>query len=132
MIVTFIIVSYLVFSKPGNYPVTFQHMDKVGHLGSFFALSYLAYYAFKPKWYILTSILTLYAILIEVIQSQLPYRNASVDDVAADLLGVGLFYVCLKIYHMFKYGSKGKAGAQSIKSGELNGKSAQVHSKADN
>ncbi len=77
-------------------------MDKLGHFGMFFGLSYLAYYAFKPRWYYLASILTFYAIMIEVIQSQLPYRSATVADVIADVLGIAFFYVCLLIYNRFK------------------------------
>lgn len=92
LVVAVLVTSYLVFSKP-NYPQTFSHMDKVGHLGSFFALSYLAHYAFKPKWYYLCAALGSYAILIELVQSRLPYRSASVGDVAADFAGIALFYL---------------------------------------
>nr|WP_283104431.1 VanZ family protein [Shewanella inventionis] len=92
LVVAVIVTSYLVFSKP-NYPQSFSHMDKVGHLGSFFALSYLAHYAFKPKWYYLCAALATYALLIELVQSRLPYRSASVGDVAADLGGIALFYL---------------------------------------
>ncbi|MBR9729481.1 VanZ family protein [Shewanella intestini] len=109
LLITFAVVSYLVFSKP-NYPIYFTNMDKLGHAGSFFALSYLAYYAFKPKWYWLASILSLYAMMIEVIQSMLPYRRASIADVAADLAGITFFYLCLMLYSNVKdwYQTKAK------------------------
>jgi len=68
-------------------------MDKVGHLGSFLVLAYLAHYAFKPRWYFLCASLAAYAILIEMIQSRLPYRSASIADVAADFTGIALFYL---------------------------------------
>jgi|TARA_R110000796_G_scaffold127645_10_gene243050 VanZ family protein len=92
LVVAVIVTSYLVFSKP-SYPQTFAHMDKVGHLGSFFALSYLAHYAFKPRWYFLCISLATYAVLIELIQSRLPYRSASAADVIADFFGIALFYL---------------------------------------
>jgi len=92
LLVAVVVTSYLVFSKP-NYPQTFQHMDKVGHLGSFFGLAFLAHYAFKPKWYYLFGVLAGYAILIELVQSRLPYRSASIGDVIADLAGIVLFYL---------------------------------------
>lgn len=92
LLLAVVVISYLVFSKP-NYPQTFAHMDKVGHLGSFFALSFLAHYAFKPKWYYLVAVLAGYAALIELIQSRLPYRSASVADMLADLAGIALFYL---------------------------------------
>jgi|TARA_R110002126_G_scaffold49395_10_gene136855 VanZ family protein len=100
LVVAIIVTSYLVFSKP-SYPQTFAHMDKVGHLGSFFALAYLAHYAFKPRWYFLCSALATYAVLIELIQSRLPYRSASAADVIADLTGIALFY--LVHFSMIKY-----------------------------
>ena len=96
-----LVVSYLVFSKP-NYPVTFNNMDKVGHILSFFGLAFLAYFAFKPKWYWMWSVLTFYAILIEVIQSQIPYRSASVADVVADVFGIGLFYLFLFVFRKYQ------------------------------
>ncbi|MDD8059942.1 VanZ family protein, partial [Shewanella sp. ER-Te-42B-Light] len=34
-----------------------------------------------------------YAILIELVQSRLPYRSASTADVVADFAGIGLFYL---------------------------------------
>jgi|TARA_R110000851_G_scaffold67191_2_gene151531 VanZ family protein len=92
LVVAVIVTSYLVFSKP-NYPQAFANMDKVGHLGSFFALAYLAHYAFKPRWYILCTSLATYAVLIELIQSRLPYRSASAADVIADFVGIALFYL---------------------------------------
>jgi len=33
-------------------------------------------------------------ILIELVQSRLPYRSASVADVIADFAGIALFYFC--------------------------------------
>lgn len=68
-------------------------MDKVGHLGSFFVLTYLAHFAFRPKWYALFGALAGYAVFIEAVQSRLPYRSASVGDVIADFSGVALFYL---------------------------------------
>ncbi|UJF22965.1 VanZ family protein [Shewanella sp. OMA3-2] len=92
LLIAVVVTSYLVFSKP-NYSQSFQHMDKVGHLGSFFGLAFLAHYAFKPKWYYLFGILASYAVLIELVQSRLPYRSASIGDVIADFVGIALFYL---------------------------------------
>jgi len=68
-------------------------MDKVGHLGSFFCLSYLTFLAFKPRWQYLAITLAGYAIFIELVQSTLPYRSASAGDFIADMAGVILFYL---------------------------------------
>lgn len=67
-------------------------MDKIGHLGSFFCLSYLTHLAFKPRWYLLVITLAGYGIFIELVQSTLPYRSASIADFVADMFGVLLFY----------------------------------------
>nr|WP_275974934.1 VanZ family protein [Shewanella gaetbuli] len=92
LLIAIVVISYLVFSKP-NYPQTFEHMDKVGHVGSFFCLAFLAHYAFKPRWYYLFGQLTVYAIFIELVQSRLPYRSASLGDIIADLVGILLFFL---------------------------------------
>ncbi|MCE9686307.1 VanZ family protein [Shewanella sp. AS16] len=89
-----LVISYLVFSRP-NYPQNIPNLDKLGHLGSFFALAYLSYLAFRPRWYLLSLALTGYAVLIELVQSRLPYRSASAADVVADLVGITLFYFLL-------------------------------------
>ncbi|MEZ9596167.1 VanZ family protein [Shewanella sp. 10N.261.52.F9] len=96
--VTLIVVSYLVFSKPNYYPTGIPYFDKMGHVGSFFVLSYLTYLAFKPKWYVLAVILACYAVFIEIVQSQLSYRSASIGDFIADMVGISLFYITHWLY----------------------------------
>lgn len=95
--VAFVVINYLVFSRP-TYSQSIPNLDKMGHLGSFFCLSYLTYLAFRPRWYWLTILLTGYAILIELVQSRLPYRSASIADVLADFIGIALFYFSLWAY----------------------------------
>lgn len=98
---TLILVSYLVFSKPNYYPSGIPNLDKIGHVGSFFMLSYLTYLAFKPKWYLLAIILAGYAIFIEIVQSQLSYRSASFADFIADMVGIFLFYISHWLYNRY-------------------------------
>lgn len=96
-----IIISYLVFSRP-SYPQGIPHLDKVGHLGSFFGLTLLSYLAFRPKWYQIVASLGAYALLIELVQAKLPYRSASTADFIADMLGVTLFYGLLWLYRKYQ------------------------------
>lgn len=100
-----IVVSYLVFSKP-SYPQNIPGMDKVGHVGSFFGLSLLAYVAFKPRWYWLVWATAIYGALIEVVQAYIPYRSSDYHDFIADMCGVLLFYILLSLgrfgYRMLK------------------------------
>nr|WP_211164484.1 VanZ family protein [Shewanella salipaludis] len=95
-----LVISYLVFSRP-NYPQNIPNLDKLGHIGSFFCLAYLSYLAFRPKWYLLSLALSGYAVLIELVQSRLPYRSASTADVVADLVGITLFYFLLWGYRRY-------------------------------
>ncbi|BDM63331.1 teicoplanin resistance protein VanZ [Shewanella sp. NFH-SH190041] len=96
LLAALLVVSYLVFSRPDYPQDVIPNMDKIGHLGSFFLLSWLSYEAFRPRWQILVPTMAVYAVGIEFVQSFLPYRSASVGDVVADMLGVALFYMLLK------------------------------------
>lgn len=102
LIIAILVVSYLVFSKP-NYPQNIPNLDKVGHFGSFFGLSFLVYFAFKPKWYLVAAAMAGYAVFIELVQSRLPYRSASVGDVIADMAGVAAFYFCLWLVNRYRH-----------------------------
>lgn len=93
LVICFILISYLVFSQPNYNPYWIPYFDKLAHFGSFFLLAYLAYFAFKPNYYTLVTILGLYAIAIEVVQSLLPYRSASFGDLIADFIGMLCFYL---------------------------------------
>ena len=97
LLVTLLIISYLVFSRPG-YNQSIPHIDKIGHFGSFFILSALSHLAFRPRWYVLFFGLIAYAGMIEIVQSYLPYRSASWADFAADILGIIGFYLLLLGY----------------------------------
>ena len=96
-----LLVSYLVFSKP-SYPQNIPNLDKVGHIGSFFMLAWLAYLAYRPRWYWIVLELAFYGMLIEVVQSFLPYRSADVKDFMADMAGVALFYLLLGVWHQVR------------------------------
>ncbi|MBV7315908.1 VanZ family protein [Shewanella sp. NIFS-20-20] len=94
LLLSVLVISYLVFSRP-SYSQAIPYLDKIGHLSSFFCLSLLTYLAFKPKWSVLIVIMAGYALLIEIVQSYLPYRSAELADWIADMAGVGLFYLML-------------------------------------
>ncbi|MGL4474643.1 MAG: VanZ family protein [Shewanella sp.] len=100
LLLAVLVISYLVFSRP-NYSPSVPHLDKIGHLSGFFCLSLLTYLAFKPKWPILLMIMAGYALLIEIVQSYLPYRSAEFGDWIADMSGVVLFYLSLWLYQLF-------------------------------
>lgn len=102
-IIAFFIINYLVFSKPSYPQNSIPHLDKIGHIGSFFALTLLIYFAFHLHWKWVLMLMAIYGVSIEVIQSFLPYRSAEVADVIADIAGVALFYVSLLTINFIKY-----------------------------
>ncbi|WP_245595609.1 MULTISPECIES: VanZ family protein [Ferrimonas] len=86
--------SYLLFGEP-SYPQPFSHTDKLGHLAGFATLALLLHLAFDwPKsWQF--AVLALYAGLVELVQSYLPYRQADPMDWLADMAGVLMFHLFL-------------------------------------
>ena len=87
-----IFVSYQAFSTP-SAAVSFVHMDKVLHVCAFVCLTFVASRSWPPgrqsTWGVALG-LVLYGALIELVQSQLPMREASLADWAADTLGIAL------------------------------------------
>ncbi|WP_367180781.1 VanZ family protein [uncultured Shewanella sp.] len=96
-IISLLLISYLVFSRQSYSPTWIPHFDKIAHAISFFILSLLTYFAFKPNNYLIITFLMGYASIIEIIQSVLPYRTASFGDLIADIIGISCFYFILLI-----------------------------------
>ena len=71
----------------------FEHADKVLHASAFFVLSFLLNRASSSMAKRIRNMLSLLAfgILIEILQSFTGYREVSVADVLADLIGILFF-----------------------------------------
>ncbi|TKB50840.1 VanZ family protein [Ferrimonas aestuarii] len=96
LLITLGIFSLLLFGNP-DYPQPVANTDKWAHLFGFASLALLLHLAFRwPFWLHLTT-LALYAGLVEVIQSFLPYRYADPMDWAADMLGALLMLTTLEV-----------------------------------
>ncbi|MDP2560036.1 VanZ family protein [Psychrobium sp. 1_MG-2023] len=87
-----VVFSYLFFSQQ-NIPQTIAHTDKYGHAIAFFVLSALLYKSRKFSRFSQITLLIGYGALVEIIQHFIPYRSASLADVAADAAGVLLFHL---------------------------------------
>ncbi len=87
-----VFVSYKAFSTPSAAAATL-HMDKFLHVCAFICLAFAATRCWAPgrqkAWGVALG-LALYGAFIELVQSQLPSREASVADWAADALGIAL------------------------------------------
>ncbi len=70
----------------------FPHVDKVAHFAIFFALAAVMNRAFKLPFLAQISLLALYGASVELMQDMIPYREASVADFVADVLGALCFF----------------------------------------
>ena len=86
-------ISALAFMPGPEVPVT-THWDKGDHTLAFFSLSLLARFAWPraPFWRIALALVG-YGVLIEIVQSFLPTRDAEALDVLADSTGIVVFAV---------------------------------------
>ncbi|MDC2890875.1 VanZ family protein [Psychrosphaera algicola] len=89
---------YLFFNPHLDTGIKIPHIDKVGHFIAFSGLSFLFDFAFTLAkiWGIGAALV--YGILVELIQSTLPNRQASLADVVADMSGCLVYYFVFKPY----------------------------------
>ncbi|WP_343630233.1 VanZ family protein [Roseateles sp.] len=83
------VVSWLAFS-PNPPPAADLGWDKANHFAAFASLTVVALQSLRAGrrrvWIVLLAMLG-YGILIEIVQAQIPGRDADVRDVAADMVG---------------------------------------------
>ena len=93
----FAVLAVIVFSglRPEPIPQVFDQQDKLHHMLGFAALMFSLRLAFS-QWHVFWSIAASLAVsaLIEVAQSLLPNREASLGDMLANSLGVLLGWGC--------------------------------------
>ena len=94
------------------YPVNLN--DKVEHAIVFFILSLLLNRASDTKKYRLRNImvLSIFGILIELIQHFIPHRSTSISDALANIAGILVFQFAFSIY---LYVKKEKCNIEKIK-----------------
>ena len=99
LIVTFDIITYFAFAKTGGAPA-FKNQDKVLHALAFLVLTILGHLSLhfdvfrkrqKLSWFLLIFndvAWSVYGVLVELGQKMVQYRQASVGDFIADVVGV--------------------------------------------
>ena len=75
-------------------------IDSIGHVFSFFALTWILHNMIKLRLLIITFTLVFYGALTELGQSFLGFRSGELNDFLFNLLGISLY--CL-LYWIFKY-----------------------------
>ena len=75
----------------------FSVWDKAQHTIAFAALSVLGFMAFKDRIFIVALALTSYGILIEFAQMWTGWRSGDWSDALADLLGILLVWVLVRL-----------------------------------
>jgi VanZ family protein len=99
-LITTVVVFYLAITASDTSWMKTPYEDKINHFMAFFTLSLLLNRASSRPMARLRNVLALlsFGIFIEYVQSFLPYRDASLLDVAADLCGILLFQSTLTLY----------------------------------
>lgn len=83
--------------------VPVANSDKVLHFLAFYTLAVLVDFAFPRSRFGVIKIIMLigYGLLIEVVQSFLPYRSAEVADLLTDILGICAYAVSIPLLRRF-------------------------------
>lgn len=93
-------IAVLVLSSiPGSVSHSIQHLDKLAHFGTFFALSILLLFAYKfsKPFFTTALVMALFGLAIEVLHLYVPRRVFSMYDFAADLLGIMVALIVFRI-----------------------------------
>jgi len=79
-----------------TFPVVGTVNDKINHVAAFFVLAFFMDFSFPHRrfWTAKGMSLLGYGLLVEIIQSFLPYRFFSMLDLAADAVGIALYCAC--------------------------------------
>ena len=104
LVFTFAFISVQATTRHG-VEVQIQNSDKILHGLAFFTLAFLLDFAFPRSRFGLSKIILLigYGILIEVVQSFLPFRSADVADLMADTVGVCTYMVSIPLLRRFSF-----------------------------
>ncbi|ESP95171.1 hypothetical protein N483_12540 [Pseudoalteromonas luteoviolacea NCIMB 1944] len=97
-----IVITYLFAKEVKNHVVRIEHLDKVVHFGVFFALAFFSHHAFRFKIWFHMTLLIGYGAAVEWMQSTLPYRQASLGDFIADVMGAISYFVAIWLFRKYR------------------------------
>ena len=98
LLMALIVITHLATTSM-QYPVVEDISDKANHILAFYVLALLIDFSFPNREFGLAKISVLlgYGLAIEFIQYFLPYRSASLFDVAADAVGLLVYWFSLPV-----------------------------------
>ncbi len=102
--ITVIAVLYFAITVDDHMNFDWEYLDKLKHAFAFFTLSLLlnrSSSSYDARLRNVTALL-LFGIFIEIVQLFIPYRDSSVYDVIADLVGIFTFQISLSLYRSSK------------------------------
>lgn len=79
----------------------FPEIDTIGHLTSFFILTWVCHSVIKLSLSICMPLLIIYGALTEIGQSFLGYRSGAFGDFFADIIGISLFVLIKWLYRSY-------------------------------
>jgi len=79
----------------------FPEIDTIGHLTSFFILTWVCHSIIKLSLPLCIPLLIFYGALTEIGQSFLSYRSGQIGDFIADVIGISLFVIAKWLYVSF-------------------------------
>jgi hypothetical protein len=79
--------------------LSFQNGDKVLHFIAFASLAALMDFSFPKSWFGMRKIMSLllYGLLIEYVQSFMPWRSVSLLDWVADMFGIAIYLIFIPL-----------------------------------
>lgn len=125
LILVFDIATFFAFSKTGGASLSFPHQDKALHALTFMVLTVLGHLSLNFDFFRRTHKFSFllfalnafgwgcYGVLTELGQKMLGYRQASMGDLIADFVGIGLgslWVIGMKLYPQEGSGNYGKEG----------------------
>ncbi|MCH9740029.1 MAG: VanZ family protein [Epsilonproteobacteria bacterium] len=102
--ITVVIVLILALIPSDHIDLDCIYEDKIKHATAFFVLSLLLNRASSTLQHRLRNVgaLLIFGVIIEFLQSLTPNREASFNDVVADLVGILLFQLLYSLYRFIK------------------------------